>query len=73
MLESGAWKEPRKQELKSINSKTIPVFQLIYKKKQRMMNYTILFDPIRKPSENLKHILVHIVKKVFCNTSMSNK
>ena len=68
MLESSASKEPRKQELKSINSKTIQFFRLVYQKQQRMISYTIVFHPTTKSSGNMKLILVHIVKKVSCNT-----
>ena len=44
------------------------VFQLICQKKQSMMNYTTLLDPIIKSSENLKSVLVYTVEKVPNNT-----
>ena len=52
----------QKTGMKSIHSKTMQVFQLIYQKKQSTTNYTTLLDPIIKSSENLKRILVHIVE-----------
>ena len=52
----------QKTGMKSIHSKTMQVFQLIYQKKQSTTNYTTLLDPIIKSSENLKPILVHIVE-----------
>ena len=54
--------------MKKYTLKKMQFFQLIYQKKQSMMNSTILLDPIIKSSENLKLILVHIVGIVSNNT-----